>query len=368
MACPSGSRVRGERLRWVEAAERTPRSTGCPWPGGGLPGVRGDAPGESRRPVPARRAGELPAPVACRVSAACFAAPGPGETPGDRRQELPACCRYRAVGLGRWRHADLVLQQLNAPGNAARRARSRRGAPSSSSAPGGRARLAAPTQQKIQTTRNPVTGALTATWQTVPVTVGEPSPSAATLRDRACRFGAPRCSLFLPALDAPIGQIPALLRGDCRPTSRPCSRRRTLRWLCRSSAAVSSGPFRSAIQRLIWVLEPRPSLLRMLVMWVSTVRSDKNSLAAICLLLRSSATSRAMSSCLRVRTACGRGLAAEAGRGGCLPSTAKATPSSIVIARPRANAASNDFWPSPWMAADTDARAVADTVPSGSRH
>ena len=40
-------------------------------------------------------------------------------------------------------------------------------------------------------------------------------------------------------------------------------------------------------------------------MWVSTVRSDRNSLAAICLLVRSSATSRAMSSCLRVSPVCG---------------------------------------------------------------
>src|SRR5215472_2402277 len=77
----------------------------------------------------------------------------------------------------------------------------------------------------------------------------------------------------------------------------------------RSSAAVSPGPFGSVIQRLIWVLEPRPSLLRMLVMWVSTVRSDKNSRAAICRLLRPSTTSRAISSCLRVSAAGGRDLA-----------------------------------------------------------
>ena len=61
----------------------------------------------------------------------------------------------------------------------------------------------------------------------------------------------------------------------------------------RSSAAVSPVSFRSAIQRLIWVLELRPSLLRMLVMWVSTVRSDKNSLSAICLSVRPSSTCRA---------------------------------------------------------------------------
>ena len=70
----------------------------------------------------------------------------------------------------------------------------------------------------------------------------------------------------------------------------------------------------SVTQRLSWTRELRPSLLRMLVTWVSTVRSDKNSLAAIWLLLRSSATSRAMSSCLRVRTARGSGLTAGADR------------------------------------------------------
>lgn len=47
--------------------------------------------------------------------------------------------------------------------------------------------------------------------------------------------------------------------------------------------------------RLIWILELRPSLLRKLVMRVSTVRPDKNSLAAIYLLWRSPTMSRAMS-------------------------------------------------------------------------
>jgi hypothetical protein len=94
----------------------------------------------------------------------------------------------------------------------------------------------------------------------------------------------------------------------------------------RPSAAVSPGSFRSAIQRLIWVLELRPSLLRMLVMWVSTVRSDKNSLSAICLLVRPSATIRATSSWLCVSRACEPGWAAGAVFGGCLSSTAKATP------------------------------------------
>jgi len=77
-----------------------------------------------------------------------------------------------------------------------------------------------------------------------------------------------------------------------------------------------------AIQRVSWTRELRPSLLKMLLMWVSTVRSDKNSLSAIWLLLRSLATSRAMSSCLRVRTARGSSLTAGAGLGGCLSSTA----------------------------------------------
>jgi transposase len=45
----------------------------------------------------------------------------------------------------------------------------------------------------------------------------------------------------------------------------------------RSSAAVGPSPFRSAIWRPVWVLELRPSLVRMVVMWVCTVRSDKNS-------------------------------------------------------------------------------------------
>jgi hypothetical protein len=103
-----------------------------------------------------------------------------------------------AAGTAPWsrplgtRRLGLAAAQ-RVPGNGARRARSRRGAPSSSSAPGGRSRLAAPTQQKSKLRATPVTGALTATWQTVPVTVGESSPSAATLRDRSERLFAPAC-------------------------------------------------------------------------------------------------------------------------------------------------------------------------------
>src|SRR6195256_477010 len=48
--------------------------------------------------------------------------------------------------------------------------------------------------------------------------------------------------------------------------------------------------FDDAIQPPIWVRELNPSLFRMLRTWLSTVRSDMNSLAPICLLLSPSAT------------------------------------------------------------------------------
>src|SRR5215831_4555471 len=72
----------------------------------------------------------------------------------------------------------------------------------------------------------------------------------------------------------------------------------------------------------------------MLVMWVSTLRSDKQ---PVCDLLAGQAVRgqpRATSSSLRVSGACEPGLAAGAAFG-CLSSTAKATPSAVVIARPR---------------------------------
>lgn len=101
-----------------------------------------------------------------------------------------------------------------------------------------------------------------------------------------------------------------------------------------SSASVS--------QRLIWVLALRPCLLKMLVMWASMVRSDRNRLAAICLLLRLSATSWATSSSLRVSTVRGWVLTAGAGvRWSRSVRAANATPSAIVSARPWAEAASN---------------------------
>src|SRR5215471_21386268 len=52
----------------------------------------------------------------------------------------------------------------------------------------------------------------------------------------------------------------------------------------RVPASGNSGAVQLVSQRLIWDLELRPSLLKMWVMWVSTVRSDRNSLAAVCLL------------------------------------------------------------------------------------
>jgi hypothetical protein len=61
----------------------------------------------------------------------------------------------------------------------------------------------------------------------------------------------------------------------------------------------------------------------MLVMWVSTVRSDKNSLAAICLFVRSSAMSRAISSCLRVSPVSGAAWTGEAGAAAGLPLAAR---------------------------------------------
>jgi hypothetical protein len=80
----------------------------------------------------------------------------------------------------------------------------------------------------------------------------------------------------------------------------------------------------------------------------------QNRRAAICQLLRPSAISPAISSCLRVSPLCGSPRAAGAGLGGRVPSTANATPSSIVIAWPRANAVSNDPWPRPRTATATD--------------
>src|SRR5262249_14779681 len=53
--------------------------------------------------------------------------------------------------------------------------------------------------------------------------------------------------------------------------------------------------FPDAIQPAIWARELKPSLLRMLRTWLSTVRSEMNRRAPICLLVRPSATSRATS-------------------------------------------------------------------------
>src|SRR5215472_14065678 len=121
-----------------------------------------------------------------------------------------------------------------------------------------------------------------------------------------------------------------------------------------SSAALTVGSLRPVIHRVIWVLELRPSLLRMLVIWVSTVRSDRNRVAAIWRLLRSSATRRAISVSRRVRTVRGSVLTAVGGLGrGRLPLVANAIPSLIVIARPWAKAVSKARWPMPRTAAVT---------------
>jgi len=118
--------------------------------------------------------------------------------------------------------------------------------------------------------------------------------------------------------------------------------------------AADRGYGSARIHRVIWTLELRPSLLRMLVMWVSTVRSDRNRVAAIWRLLRSSATRRAISFSRRVRTVRGSVLPAVGGFGrGRLLSIANAIPSLIVIARPWAKAVSKARWPIPRMAAAT---------------
>src|SRR5437660_6087968 len=57
--------------------------------------------------------------------------------------------------------------------------------------------------------------------------------------------------------------------------------------------------YRLATQPAIWARELKPSLFRMLRTWLSTVRSEMNRRAPICLLLRPSAISRATSASRR---------------------------------------------------------------------
>src|SRR5690348_3390061 len=67
-------------------------------------------------------------------------------------------------------------------------------------------------------------------------------------------------------------------------------------WLTRAGLALGRAyACGEAIQAAIWARELKPSLLRMLRTWLSTVRSEMNRRAPICLLVRPSATSRATS-------------------------------------------------------------------------
>ena len=135
----------------------------------------------------------------------------------------------------------------------------------------------------------------------------------------------------------------------------------------RRSGLGEPGSSSSVIQRLRCILELRPSLLRILVMWVSTVRSDKNSLPAICLLLRSSATNRAISSCLPVSTAFGFGLTRGVGLGAACPRLRTRPPRRLSSPGPGRTQCRTPSGRSPGRRSTLFAHAGFGTVPPGAR-